>query len=394
LKQHEPNSFKMKYLIFILLLATTVFPQSHLTGLTVAGLPSASFQTGRGIKYGGRIQFMDYGDGTSEPYNWNLALDASNTTENQFEAIVFWDQPNIFGPQTRFDFFLQFSRLLNDDYYGIGNSNPYNPDLHDKDKPFFLDEKYHNFKHKWFALVSNIHFPINRSIKGLVGVGLFSRDVYTYAFPNKLAQELPNGMDGGFSNYIRFGVIYDSRDEEAVPTKGVWTDVLLEISHSILKSNYNYQRITFTDRRYFPILSRLTFAQRLLFEMMPGDPPFYEMSVLGNSFRKQEGLGGQYTLRGVPRLLFIGPHKFVGNFEFRLKVREQSILRQPLTFYLHTFLDVGRVWTDRNFKLDTLHNARGFGLHVKWKKDFVGALHIGFSSHKSFAIYTSFGNLF
>ena len=201
-------------------------------------------------------------------------------------------------------------------------------------------------------------------------------------------------MNGGLTNYFRLGVLFDSRNEESVPTKGTWFDALAEFSSSLIKSDYNFMRFTFTDRRYYPLHKNLTFAQRLFFEAMPGDPPLYEMYILGNSFRRQEGLGGAYSLRGIPRFLFVGPHKAVGNFEVRWNVTQQTILQQPLTLYIHLFTDVGRVWTDNNFEIADFHTTQGFGIHVKWKKDFIGALDIGRSKFQSYAIYATFGNLF
>jgi hypothetical protein len=366
----------------------------NLSGLTIAGFPSGSFQSGRGIKYGGRVHFIQYGNGVTNPYNWNLSLDASNTTENQFESIIFLDMPDVIGKSTRFDFLIQHSRLRRDDYYGIGNNNIYNPDFSDKASIDFLNRKYNNLKHQWLAAISNIQFPIAGTVKGLCGIGMYSRTVTPFTAPNKLAEDSPAGINGGQTNYIRTGILYDSRNEESVPTNGVWFDAIAEYSHTILNSDYNFTRLTVTDRRYFTFQNRVTFAQRLFLEMMPGNPPFYDMSVLGNSFRRQEGLGGAYSLRGIPRFLFIGPHKFLANFELRLKVKQKTILQQPLTLYIHLFSDVGRVWIDQNIKLSDFHSTQGFGIHVKWKKDFIGALDIGRSKFKSLAVYATFGNLF
>lgn len=368
--------------------------EKNLTGLTVAGFPSASFQSGRGIKYGGRVHFIQYGQGLRKPYNWNLSLDASNTTEDQLESTIFMDMPGAIGKSSRFDFLFQYSRLLRDDYRGIGNDNEYDPDLTDEGSANFLNSKYNNLDHRWIAFISNIHFPLGKKLKGLSGIGLYSRSIKTYQNPNKLTDDNPVGIDGGFTNYLRLGVIYDTRDEESVPTKGVWFDALVEMSSFLLKSDYDFMRLTFTDRRYYTFQNRFTYAQRLLFEIMPDQPPFYEMSILGNSFRRQEGLGGAYSLRGVPRFLFIGPHKMLANFEMRYKATQKTILKQPLTLYIHLFSDVGRVWIDHNLDLSDFHFTQGFGIHVKWKKDFIGALDIGRSKFKSYAVYASFGNLF
>ena len=382
-------------IILSTLLVSFVHSQSHLTGIDVSALPNASYQSDRGFKYGGRIHIIDYDDGTLTPFKWNFSLEASNTTKNQVESVAFLDVPHIFGPFSRFDIMLQYNRLLYDDYYGIGNDvadHSESPIKFGSSSP--MDSRYHNFKSQTLALVWNIQLPLKDQLKILTGLGFYKRAITVFDPPSKLAQDSPVGMAGGYSNYIRLGMIYDTRNEETTPTQGVWSELLLEMAHSFLSSDYHYRRMTLTDRRYFAIFPNLVFAQRILFEVMPGNPPFYEMSVLGHSFKKQEGLGGVYSLRGIPRHLFIGPHKIVANFEMRFKVTARTILNQPLTFYVHAFSDAGRVWTDNHLKIDHFHTTRGAGIHVQWKKDVVGALDIGFSTYKNFAIYTSFGNLF
>jgi hypothetical protein len=160
-------------------------------------------------------------------------------------------------------------------------------------------------------------------------------------------------------------------------------------------SDYNYVRITAIDRRYVAIHPRLIWAQRVLAEFMTGSPPFYEMSVIGNSFMRHEGVGGAKTLRGQPRLLYVGPHKMIFNLELRWRVMDMNILRQELTYYLHAFTDFGRVWmNNEHFALTQLHFAEGLGVHVQWKKEFVAVVDVGRSRHKDMAIYLTFGNLF
>ena len=203
------------------------------------------------------------------------------------------------------------------------------------------------------------------------------------------------GMEGGWSNYARVGMVIDRRDQEAVPTSGYWSDLLIEKSTAALGSDYDFARITATDRRYFRILPRLVYAQRLLIEHMPGYPPFYEMAVLSGSYQRFEGLGSGRSMRGVPRLLFVGPTKLLANLELRLRVLDIRILAQELTFYGHLFVDGGKVWLAGDpADLGHFHHSQGAGVHVQWKKDLIGALDIGRSPWNDMAIYLTFGNLF
>ena len=65
----------------------------------------------------------------------------------------------------------------------------------------------------------------------------------------------PIGIEGGWTNYVKLGLVYDSRDNEIVPKKGRWLDILAEISRRVLGSDYEYLRLTTTLRTYHPLLS-------------------------------------------------------------------------------------------------------------------------------------------
>ena len=392
---HTRISTSWLALLLAFLLAGKAAAGEKPTGLVVAGLPNISYKSDQGFQYGVKGYVIQYGDGIRHPYKWNLAINATKTTKNQTETYLFLDMPQVFGPGTRMDFYLAYKNYQKDNYYGLGNFAEYELEFIQPASALFLSEDYYFFRHSWYAAIANYQFPLLPNLRGLFGAGMYRSSVAGYQRPNKLREDDPPGMDGGMTNYLRLGLIYDTRDEEAVPTRGTWSDVLVEISHRLIGSDYRYARWTLTDRRYVAIFDRLVYAQRLLLEVMPGHPPFYEMSILGNSYIRQEGLGGTYSLRGVPRFLFVGPHKLVANFEWRFRVISRTILKQPLTFYFHLFVDSGRVWlADEPKKFDHLHFSHGIGFRLQWHKDFVASLDIGRSRYQDFGIYATVGNLF
>ncbi len=365
-------------------------------GLAFAVVPSLSFSSGEGWEYGGKTFFYQYGDGSSRPYRWHLLLNGARSTEKKKDYYAFLDMPHLWGPGTRLSLRVEYKDFGLDEYYGLGNQPEYRRAFTDRGDPDFLSSEYYNYKHRWSAGYINAQWPIFAGrIRFLAGLAGVRTTVGTYPLPNRLAASPRFGMAGGWTNYARLGLIRDTRDMEAAPSAGSWSDLLLEKSTAVLGSDYDFARITLTDRRYFRLLPRLVFAQRLFFEHMSGHPPFYEMAVLSGSWQRFEGLGSNQSMRGVPRLLFAGPTKLLGNFELRCRLFDRRILRQDLTFYGHLFLDGGKVWLKRDpATLDHLHFSQGAGLHVQWKTDLIGALDIGRSPYKDLAIYLTFGNLF
>lgn len=365
-------------------------------GFTGIGLPGLAYREGEGFEYGAAAFLFQYGKGDLQPYIWNLSINGSRTTKDRIDLSLQFDSPHFLRRSSRFDLLIEYKRFIYDDFYSLGNQPDYQAEFTEKQSSNFRNQFYYTFRHDWLAFLINWQKPFwKERMKVLVGIGLYDTKVRRQIGETAFARKNPFGSGGGRTNFIRCGIIYDRRDQEAMPSQGFWTDLLIEQAHPVLQSDYSFARVTLTDRRYWSLHPRLVFAQRLLFETMLGRPPFYEMAVIGSSYQRFLGLGGAKTLRGMPRLFLIGQSKLLGNLELRWRVISMTILRQPLTFYLQPFVDVGRVWLAEDpLSLKHLHFAEGLGIHVRWKKDFVAALDIGRSRYLDYAIYATFGNLF
>ncbi len=386
----------MRRILLFLLFITTVGAEPVYTGFHAAALPYASYKDGEGYAGGGNLYFYQYGDGLRSPYVWNTIFGFKLSTEGAISSYFFLDKPNIFSDNSRFNFYVEYKSYLVDDFYGLGNNPEYNLDYINKDHPDYRDKFYYAFKQKWpGASVSlQLPFPLPNT-RHFFSLSYYNRKLKSYEHPNTLKQDQPVGWAGGVTSTIQYGVIYDSRDQEAVPHNGVWSELLAEYASPVLGSDYDYLRLTLTDRRYISLTPRLVYAQRLLVEPIFGTVPFYDMMTINGSYERQQGLGGAYSLRGVPRNLFVGQHKLLGNFELRFEMFSFTILKQHMTFYLHGFFDAGRVWVkDDPFTLQHLHSSQGIGLHGRWNKDLVGAIDIGRSAYSDVAIYITFRNLF
>jgi outer membrane protein assembly factor BamA len=365
-------------------------------GFALLPVPSLTYSNDEGVEYGGKIFAYQFGDGRRHPYLWHMLMNYTKSTKDKTDFYTFFDLPDILGPRSRLDVRLEYKNLSAQDYYGLGNQPQYAPQRSLPEDSDFISDDYNTFHQQWHAVMANLQRPLGHSRwKILTGLGVFYNRINGYPLPSLFQQSLPFGSKGGYTNFIRLGAVYDSRDSEAVPSSGVWSEWAIEPTLHQFASDYDYIRVTAIDRRYIKIHPRLVWAQRVLAEVMTGSPPFFEMSVIGNSYLRHEGLGGAKTLRGQPRLLYVGPHKMVVNLELRWRMMDVTILRQDLTCYVHGFTDFGRVWMKHeHFGLTQLHFAEGAGVHVQWKKEFVAVVDIGRSRHKDMAIYLTFGNLF
>jgi len=383
-------------LLLIVVLACSALANEPVTGFHAALVPNGSYKDSEGYALGGNLFCYQYGDGELQPFKWNVILNLKKSTKGLFAAYFFYDRPQAFGPNSRFSFYVEYKRYLEDDYYGLGNNTERRTAYLDPSNRDFRNEFYYSFQQRWPSLFIYFQTPFFfKHTRNLFSAGFYERRISSLSLPNKLTEDAPPGVDGGSTHIFQYGLVYDTRDQEATPRKGAWSEVIAEYAAPFLGSDYNYLRLTFTDRRYISILPRLVYAHRVLFEPIFGDAPFYDMAMINSSFERHFGLGGATSLRGVPRLLFVGQHKLLGNFELRFEALKMSILKQDFTFFIHTFVDAGRVWLRHDaFSLKNIHKSYGAGLHILWKKDLVGAIDIGRSRFSNLAVYITFRNLF
>jgi outer membrane protein assembly factor BamA len=60
-------------------------------------------------------------------------------------------------------------------------------------------------------------------------------------------------QSGGFSSSIRFGLMFDTRDKEGAPTRGIWAESHLSAAPGWLGTKNPYTRYTITFRHYLPM---------------------------------------------------------------------------------------------------------------------------------------------
>lgn len=156
-----------------------------------------------------------------------------------------------------------------------------------------------------------------------------------------------NQANGGFSSAIRAGLVYDSRDAENYPTKGIWTDFHLIMAPKFLGTTHEYYRIGATFRHYVPIWKdKLIFAYRLTYQgILNNDAPWYMMpfyTYMGKT-NDYDGIGGYRSVRGLMLNKLQGQHVMFGNVEFRWRFIDFKLWNQNISFALSAFCDGGSV---------------------------------------------------
>lgn len=366
------------------------------TGREYAGLPALNFDADEGFGYGVLLEMYDYGDGRL-PYVYTIQPEIFFTTEGRRDYTLFFDTPHLLPTGWRLDAYLASEQQIATPYYGLGNASSYNEALETDANPF-----YYRFGRTRRQLRVNLQRALRGNrLRALLGFGvthvslkLVPRDSGT----TFLAQQAVS--DGapveGMWNYLRVGMILDTRDREVGPAHGTWSELLVQRSDELLGSEGSYTRVTATDRRYFTLTPGLVFANRFVLQQVTGGAPFYELFTIESSFKQQEGLGGARSIRGLPKNRFAGKGLFLWNAELRWRAFEWRLIGKPFHTVLSAFLDSGRVWHDDgpSFDLGALHHGYGGGVRVGMGENFVVAVDGGTSAGSGLGLYIGLGFLY
>jgi outer membrane protein assembly factor BamA len=255
------------------------------------------------------------------------------------------------------------------DFYGFNGYNAYynknleNPDQTDYISRVFykydrkltrfkldLQGKLYNKNYRWFIGLTHFDTKINTVNIHKLNKGKSVHDILpdTALLYDKFIKWgfIPeNQAKGGINNMLTLGIVYDTRDNEPNPMKGMWSEAMLLACPSFLDNKFAYYRIALTHRQYFTIKPQvLNFAYRLSYQAkIGGTMPFYMLPYFYNPKEIRDGLGGAKTLRGIKRNRIVGEDFILGNVELRWKFLRTIIWNQNIYAAAVPFADFGRI---------------------------------------------------
>ena len=342
-------------------------------GWNFGGLPVVSFDSDLGFQYGALLNIFNYGDGSRYPdFNHNLYLEWSRFTKGSGINRIFFDTKTLI-PGIRFTTDLSYLTDKTYDFYGFnGYESQYNSSWTDDGQSDYMSRVFYKYDRKLFRFSVDLQgkLPVN-NLGWAAGVGIYDftigrvdidklnegktdnllPDTLTlYEYFEKWGIIKPEEKDGGLTTYLKAGVVYDTRDNEPNPNKGIWTEAVVTFAPSFLGIGKEYQHMKFslTHRQYFTLYpERLSLAYRLGYQTTVfGSCPFYlqpNITTLILRGATSEGLGGSKSLRGIIRNRVIGDGIAYGNLELRWKFVYFTFINQNFYLSLNGFLDGGRV---------------------------------------------------
>ncbi|TVQ93065.1 MAG: hypothetical protein EA393_02570 [Bacteroidetes bacterium] len=399
------------------------------TGWTFGALPAVSYNTDLGFQYGGLVNFFYFGDGTTYPkYRHSIYAEISRYTKGSGINRLFYDSEFLI-PNIRVTSDLSYFTEKALDFYGFNGYNAvFNADWENDEHELYVSRMFYRHERQMFRFITDFQGTLSgRQLRWVAGFGILRNNVDAVDIDalndgrdedDKLP-DVPglydkyvewgligeNERDGGWSNNIKLGIVYDTRDNEPNPMKGMWSEVVFFAAPSFLgNGDFGFSRISATHRQYFTLVDEiLSFAYRLNYQgTIGGNVPFFMQPYQINSFSASsntDGLGGSKTIRGVRRNRVVGDAMAYGNFEFRWKFLRTVIFNQNIYLALNAFSDMGMVLReiefDRpdaigEFPLDdvsiddffltdkeTLHVTFGGGFRIAMNENFIVAVDYG-----------------
>ena len=367
------------------------------SGRELVGLPALNFDSDEGFGYGALVELYDYGHAV-RPYRFTLQPTLFLTTKGRRDLTVFFDAPQLIGGGWRLSAFAGREQQLATPYYGIGNTTMYDKTAEGDPNPY-----YYRFGRTRLRATADLqHHIFGTPARLLLGGGVSRATIDLTPFDSGttlLASERAGVTPAPErANYLRAGLVWDTRDREIGAMSGTWAEALVQRVTSAFGATNDYTRWTTTLRHYTPLSRRLVYAQRLVLQDVSGNAPFDELSMIQSSFKPQEGLGGASSVRGLPKNRYVGEGLFLSNTELRWHAADfrSRLTKKPVHLVFNTFVDAGRVWTDGvdlSSIASGLHAGYGAGTRLGLGESFVVAVDMAHSTEAT-PLYIGLGYLF
>ena len=349
------------------------------TGYNFGPLPAVAFDADKGFQLGALLNIYDFGDGSMYPntrQHWYF--EASFFTKGSQLFVVSYDNRFLI-PGVRWSSALTITNDKAMDFYGFnGYMSHYDHERVKAGKDKQNLEQYiytPKYRINRLAILFKSDFVGNIWDKKLFWEAGYHFSYFKQGYKDQQALNLakinkgkkdykmfpesePTIFDmyrrwglisedeawGGVNSTVRLGLLFDTRDKEGAPSRGIWAEGHVIVAPKWLGTTNPYYKYSLTFRHYVPIVKNdiLTFAYRLNYEGTFGnEAPYYILpfiTTVGQAYDR-DGMGGYRTIRGIMRNRVQGLDMASYNMEFRWRFVSFPLWKQNIAFGLSLFSD-------------------------------------------------------
>lgn len=305
-----------------------------------------------------------------EPNFGRIALDVGASTQGSY-AFILDGQAPAYWDGWRLGLTLSLTRANRLGYFGQGNDTHYDSDSSSGAGRSYFYRVSRRTRGARVTVQRKVVGPLrvlvggtfeHTDFRGLPGETVYQRD--------RIAGTI-RPEDDPFNDAVgRVGLVFDTRDLEVDPHKGVFAEALAG-------KGRGYNRTSASLHVYAHPLERLVLAARVGRENITGTAPLAVLQTMETSDGPVVALGGARSLRGYYDGRFVGPGKIVYGLEARY-----GLLWAPrlLEVKLFAFYDAGRVFARNEtvrLTFDDLHEAMGGGVALSLMRNTLVLLEVG-----------------
>lgn len=398
-------------------------------GFYVTGLPFFSSDPLNGLG-GGATGYLHYNGNRDDPffaytpYRARLGVKGEYTTGNAAAVALKLDAPFIADTAWRLKVDGKYESTPNNLYFGLteGTLAPFPDGKYSTyarrlstvrpggpgEAPIVADNLKHYFvEREWMLNIKGERVLFDGNWRVLVGYEIQHLSYGTYE--NTLVEatdpatgekvRVPNGrsllredaaagrafgLGGGRASLVQLSLMYDTRDFDPDPYRGVFFEFGNEHSAKYTGSEFTFHKMLLQARHYLPIaprvLRRTLLATRLGYGTILGEQaPFFEFQDQWSAEGSIRALGGSQTLRGFKANRFLGRTVGFVNIEFRHRFADFDAIGQNFTLTVAPFLDLGSVGDKVLLVAPTIRASAGAGLRIGWNRSTVIVADAAFS---------------
>ncbi len=374
-------------------------------GWSVIPFPNVGYTTDAGLNLGVLLNLYDYGRGADNIYplrHQHLCISGVYTTKGAWYLHAYYDTRKLI-PGVRMTGAATYKQAVASNFYGYnGIASPYHPEWDiNKKHP----EAFYSIRRRTGRVAVNFQGEIVGGLKWLAGATYryFGMEDYrrkSYVEENtlyRLYQDAglirPDEASGGMLLEARAGIVFDTRNNDEAPTRGMYGEFYILGNADLLTKYYHYGKIVAHWRHYIPLWGdRLILAYHIGYQgLFAGRQPFYMLQDISTLYPIDcdlEGMGSYRTLRGTMFNRILADSYAWANLELRIKLFQFNFLRQHFDVYVNPFADAGAI-TDP-FRLEKQRSA-GNDLIYSGKEAWVhGSAGLGLKVHVNQSMVISF----
>ncbi|MBP5505077.1 MAG: BamA/TamA family outer membrane protein [Bacteroidales bacterium] len=380
---------KLTIITLLLALSLSAFAQEEKEikkGWSFGLLPTATFSADNGFQAGAFGDVYNYGDGTTYPDPLHkISWEASYFLKSHRTRLYLAYDSKYLIPGMRVNASVTY---MNDPLYSFWGFN--GPAAYDSGTPQSFTSvdyalwgnrnlnpniNYYGMSRQMLRILANVQGRIADHLNWAAGVNFwnwnlddmkdnsdvkYDNDITLYKYYQRIGAIKADEAKGGTALELNAGLVYDTRDIEAAPNRGIWAEAYLNgnvLDHRYLKACVyfrNYISIPFGFKVGDPV-----FAYRLAWQhTIAGETPFYMIQnnpLLVQRNMISEGFGSSNTIRGLRENRILAEGMAWANTELRVKLVKFTLAKQYFYIAVNPFFDAGII--TKPYRADVLDKA-------------------------------------